>query len=151
MKNLFEQTTYTEIVNRVNQLSVNSERKWGKMNVAQMLTHAAIPLEYAIGDRHGKQSFIGKIFRPFVKKAFFDERPYTRDLPTAPEFKINPTDEKEFNSEKSKLVTALNRFHKDGKNIAGNQQHLFLGKITADEWARTMYKHLDHHLSQFGV
>ena len=151
MKNLFEQSTFEETLNRVNKLSSTTKNEWGKMNVAQMLAHASTPLEYAIGDKKGKQSFMGMIFKPFAKNVFFEEKPYKQNLPTAPEFKINPTDEKEFNAEKQKLVSLLNRFNKEGKSVAGNHEHLFLGKISADEWARTMYKHLDHHLRQFGA
>ncbi|MBL0146112.1 MAG: DUF1569 domain-containing protein [Chitinophagaceae bacterium] len=29
--------------------------------------------------------------------------------------------------------------------------HPFFGKFTGDQWGKFMYKHLDHHLQQFGV
>jgi hypothetical protein len=29
--------------------------------------------------------------------------------------------------------------------------HPMFGKMTADQWGRSMWKHLDHHLRQFGV
>jgi Protein of unknown function (DUF1569) len=151
MKNLFEQSTYQEIENRIDKLNAETKSQWGKMNVGQMLAHACEPLEYAVGNKHGKQSFIGKIFKPFAKNMFFNETPYKHNSPTAPEFKINPSAVKNFEVEKSRLKNLLKKFNTEGKNVAGNQAHLFLGKITADEWARTMYKHLDHHLSQFGA
>ena len=28
--------------------------------------------------------------------------------------------------------------------------HPFFGKLNRQEWARLIYKHLDHHLNQFG-
>ncbi len=151
MKNLFEKETFDEIALRLNQINSNADRKWGKMTVAQMLAHAATPLEYALGDKKGKQSIMGMLFKPFAKNVFFEEKPYKQNLPTAPEFKISEADQKQFDAEKTKLTDLLNRFHQTGKHVAGNHQHLFLGKITADEWARTMYKHLDHHFRQFGV
>ncbi len=151
MKNLFEQQTQQEIISRINSLSANSQRQWGMMDAAQMLAHAATPLEYALGIKQGKQSLIGKIFKPFAKNVFFEEKPYKQNLPTAPEFKIAPADQKQFDAEKKKLVDLLHRFQGDGKNELGKHPHIFLGKITADEWARTMYKHLDHHLRQFAA
>lgn len=149
MKQLFEFSTHQEITERLNKLSASSQRQWGTMTVGQMLAHASIPLEYALGDRKGKQSFIGKIFKPFAEKAFFDEKEYKQNLPTAPQFKL--TEDKNFDAEKKRLNDLLNRFHQNGKSVAGNSAHLFLGKITAEQWARTMYKHLDHHFRQFGA
>jgi len=29
--------------------------------------------------------------------------------------------------------------------------HSFFGRMTPDEWAVLMYKHVDHHLRQFGA
>ena len=145
MKNLFEKETFHEVMLRLNQINSNADRKWGKMTVEQMLAHASTPFEYALGDKKGKQSFIGMVLKPFAKNVFFEEKPYRQNLPTAPEFKINAADQKQFIAEKTKLTNLLNRFHGDGKNELGKHPHIFLGKITPDEWARTMYKHLDHH------
>jgi hypothetical protein len=39
VKNLFEPAVYTEITERVNRLSPESQRQWGKMTVSQMLAH----------------------------------------------------------------------------------------------------------------
>jgi len=41
MKNLFESTAYNEIIERLNNLSPQSKRKWGKMEVAQMMATGA--------------------------------------------------------------------------------------------------------------
>ena len=38
-----------------------------------------------------------------------------------------------------------------GPDEAGRHTHSFLGKITGDDWGVVMYKHLDHHLRQFGA
>ncbi|MFM2047605.1 MAG: hypothetical protein RI955_151 [Bacteroidota bacterium] len=149
MENLFEKPTFENVMQRLQKINANTQRQWGTMSVAQMLAHTSTPLEYALGDKKGKQSFIGKIFKPFAKKSFFDEKPYKQNLPTAPEFKA--VEDKNFGTEKNRLSNLLNRFHTDGSKVAGNSAHLFLGKISADEWARTMYKHIDHHFRQFGV
>ena len=34
---------------------------------------------------------------------------------------------------------------------AARQTHSFFGRLSGDEWGRLMYKHLDHHLRQFGL
>ncbi|MFM2225422.1 MAG: hypothetical protein RJA07_1624 [Bacteroidota bacterium] len=149
MENLFQKSTLDNVMQRLQKINATTQRQWGTMTAAQMLAHTSSPLEFAMGDKTGKQSFIGKIFAPFAKKAFFDDKPYKQNLPTAPEFKT--IDEKDFNTEKQRLINLLNRFNADGNKVAGKNAHLFLGTITADEWARTMYKHIDHHFRQFGV
>ncbi len=148
LENLFDKKSFEKIQQRLNNLNSNSQRQWGTMNVAQMLTHCSIPIEYALADRVGKQSIIGKIFKPFIKNKFYDEVPYKQKLPTAPEFVI--VEEKDFETEKKRLSDLLLRFEIEGKK-SENSIHLFLGKISADEWSRTLYKHLDHHFRQFGV
>jgi hypothetical protein len=147
MKNLFEPETNQEIISRLQAITENNQRQWGTMTATQMLHHTSIPFEYALGDIKGKQSLIGKIFKPFAQKTFFEEKPYKQGLPTAPEFKTDS--QNNFETEKQRLLQLVTRFNKNGKNVAGEGAHLFLGKITADEWARTLYKHLDHHFRQF--
>ena len=41
MKNLFEPATVEEVKQRMAQLRPDSERQWGKMNVAQMVAHCS--------------------------------------------------------------------------------------------------------------
>lgn len=39
MKTIFDKQTQTELIHRINLLDENSQRKWGTMNVFQMLKH----------------------------------------------------------------------------------------------------------------
>jgi hypothetical protein len=41
MKNLFDTPVYNEAITRLNRLSPESQRQWGKMDVAQMLAHVS--------------------------------------------------------------------------------------------------------------
>jgi Protein of unknown function (DUF1569) len=43
------------------------------------------------------------------------------------------------------------RFAKGGAEGCTKHPHNFFGKLTPLEWATGMYKHLDHHLRQFGA
>jgi hypothetical protein len=38
-----------------------------------------------------------------------------------------------------------------GPAKAAEQTHAFFGKLSGREWGELMYKHIDHHLQQFGV
>ena len=40
MESLFDKDVYNEVVQRLNNLTSKSQRKWGKMDVAQMMAHS---------------------------------------------------------------------------------------------------------------
>jgi hypothetical protein len=45
----------------------------------------------------------------------------------------------------------IDRFAAAGPQGCTTHPHAFFGSLTPDEWAILMYKHLDHHLRQFGA
>ena len=68
--------------------------------------------------------------------------------PTDPSFVV--TDERDFERERARLTGLVARFCERGPAQAGKQLHSFLGRMSGDDWGTLMYKHLDHHLRQFG-
>lgn len=50
MKSLFNEIDYKEIRKRLESLTTNNQRRWGKLNVAQMLAHCSTGFEIAIGN-----------------------------------------------------------------------------------------------------
>jgi len=148
MQNIFEASTARELTDRINRLSPDSQRQWGKMNVAQMMAHTCLPMEVALGEKEGKRTLMGRLIGPLVKKIVTDEKPFKQSLPTNPDFII--VDEKDFNTEKQRLIAVLGRFSKAGEKTMESRRHPFFGKLTGKEWSNAMVKHLDHHLRQFG-
>jgi Protein of unknown function (DUF1569) len=150
MKNVFDLNVCTEIIERINKLTPESEAQWGKMNVAQMLAHCNVTYEMAYENIHAKPgAFKRFILKLFVKKVVVNETPYKKNNPTAPEFKMAGS--KEFEKEKERLVTYINKTQELGPDyFEGKESHSF-GILTKDEWNNMFYKHLDHHLRQFGV
>ena len=114
-----------------------------------MLAHCSAALEIGTGDRARKQALIGKIFGPFVRKQFFGEKPFSKNSPTDPTFVVR--DPRDFAGEKARLTALIDRFCAGGPGAASTKTHSFLGRITGEEWGVAMYKHLDHHLQQFGA
>ncbi len=149
MNNIFEASTLTELVNRINKLSPQSKNQWGTMNVSQMLAHCCEPIAIALGDKTGKRTFMGLLFGKFAKKMVTGNEPFKKNLPTDPSFKI--IDSREFNKEKDRLILLVTRLSKKGEVEMGNKEHPFFGNMTAREWSIAMVKHLDHHLTQFGA
>jgi Protein of unknown function (DUF1569) len=148
MTSLFDSAAQEKILERLNALPATAVRQWGKMDAAQMLAHCTSALEVGTGDRPRKQALIGRIFAPFVKSSLLGEKAFGKNSPTDPTFVVS--DARDFTREKQRLIDIVARFCKGGVSEAAKHTHSFLGKITGDEWGVMMYKHLDHHLRQFG-
>jgi len=147
VKNMFEPGVKQEIIDRINKLTPQTKQQWGKMNVAQMLAHIQKPIGIAMGTHQPKGSFILRLIGPLFKSKLWDEKPYKQSLPTDPTFVMTGA-EKDFEKEKSILLSMINNFSRE--TIVG-EQHLVFGKLTKDNWSKATWKHLDHHLKQFGV
>jgi hypothetical protein len=119
------------------------------MSPAQMMCHCALALETSTGDRPMKQKFIGKILAPLVRSSSLGEKPFGRNGPTDPTFVVS--DEKDFGAERMRLTGLIDRFVGNGPEKAATYTHAFFGKLSGREWGELMYKHLDHHLRQFGA
>ncbi len=148
MQTLFDAQTYQDIVRRVESLRVDAPRRWGKMSPAQALEHASRALEMAIGTRQRPQMFLGKLIGGFFRKDFVSEKPFPKNSPTGPDFIIK--DEPDFAATKARIVGLLGQFHALGERGCDGHVHGFFGRMTGAEWGQTQFKHVDHHLKQFG-
>ena len=127
MKNIFDAKVTAEIIGRINQLTASTQPKWGKMAVGQMLAHCCVTYEMVYDGTHKKpNAFVRLMLKLFVKKAVLSEQPYKHIA------YITKTQQ-------------LGDAHFDGK------ESLSFGTLSKSEWNTMFYKHLDHHLSQFGV
>lgn len=150
MKSVFNEADSQEIINRINKLTPSSQPLWGKMNVAQMLAHCSVTYEMIYTDKHPKPNpFLKLILKLLVKKTVVTDKPYKKNSQTAPAFLI--ADERIFETEKDNLINYINKTRELGEAyFDGKESHSF-GTLSLKEWNTMFYKHLDHHLSQFGV
>ncbi len=150
LPNIFSKEVSGQLIQRINSLTPATRPQWGKMNAAQMMAHINVSYEMVFEDQHAKPNFLMKmILRLFVKKMVTNEVPYKRNSKTAPAMVI--ADEKDFEQEKSRLVTYINETVKLGEGYFDNKVSHSFGKMTIVEWNNMFYKHLNHHLVQFGV
>lgn len=150
MKSLFNPADNQEMVNRFNSLSASSKAKWGKMNVTQMCSHCTNALQIAFGDLKLKTNIVGTLFGGIAKWLIINRnQPMGKNLPTATALII--VDKREFEKEKQAIINIIQRFAKDGPQGLADEKHPFFGKLTAKEWDKLSWKHLDHHLRQFGA
>ncbi|MFM2048490.1 MAG: hypothetical protein RI955_1038 [Bacteroidota bacterium] len=150
MKNIFDKNVSTEVVNRIQSLTADTKPVWGTMSVDKMLAHCNVTYEFLYDNIHTKPNGIKKfMLKLFVKNIVVNEKPYKKSSQTAPEFIIK--DNKNFEQEKKRLVDYINKTQQLGEaHFDGKESHSF-GTLNKTEWNNMFYKHLDHHLSQFGV
>ena len=113
-----------------------------------MLAHCGNALEMALGIINPGRVLIGRLIGGFFKSVYTEEKPFSHDSPTSDLIKV--TDARDFNIEKERLVKLVKQFSVGGAANCTKHPHPFFGSLTPAEWSRGMYKHLDHHLRQFG-
>jgi hypothetical protein len=149
MKNLFQREAVDEVIARIDSLQPSAQRQWGKMDVAQMMAHCSAALDMASGRLNPPRIFIGRLIGPFFKPIYTNEKPLSRNSPTDP--KLVVSDQRAFVHEQEQLKRCVRRFHEGGEAQCTRHPHPFFGTLSAQDWSRGMYKHLDHHLRQFGA
>jgi hypothetical protein len=149
MKSLFDAATANEVKERIGRLGPTSVRQWGKMNAAQAMAHCATVMESAVDDSRPPRMIVGRILGPLVKSKALNDEPMIRNAPTAKSLVV--ADERDLQKECRRLTVLVERFCAGGQQGCTKHPHTFFGPLTPDEWARLMYKHVDHHLRQFGA
>src|SRR5678815_7115 len=110
VKDLFDPIVKQEIIDRINKLTAQTQRQWGKMDVSQMLAHVQKPIGIALGTHQPKGNFLLRLIGPLFKSKLWDEKPYKQSLPTDPTFVMTGT-EKDFEKEKAVLIELVNKFN----------------------------------------
>ncbi len=148
MKSIFNPEHNKEIIDRIHSVNPELKPQWGKMTAAQMLLHAQAPLKVALNDLQLKRGIIGILFGSIAKKKLTGPEPFGKNLPTDPAFKVKT--HPDFEKEKNQLIALVQRLIKVGPEGITKDPHPFFGKMTSAEWDALMWKHMDHHLRQFG-
>lgn len=148
--NIFTQEVAQNMSARINKLSANTPANWGKMDAGQMLAHCNVTYEMGIDGTIKKYNpFMQFMLKTFVKKALVGDKPTQKNSSTAPEMVIKTP--KNFEIEKQRIQAYLQKGVKLGEAHFDGLEHPGFGKMTVQEWNTFYYKHLDHHLTQFGV
>ena len=150
MQSLFDQNAHQEILARIDKLTDDSQPTWGSMDVTQMVKHCQMPLLVANGEMELSEDigFLKKIAFRLYKPIMYNDKPWPKNVTTPKAFKV--TEKHVFEIEKNQLKNIINDFNTKAFNIRW-PKHPYFGNFKTDQWGRMQYKHLDHHLRQFGV
>lgn len=150
-ESLFDTRRHTEVISRLERLSPDSQRRWGRMTSHQAVCHLSDSFKAILGDRplRARQPDL----RRFLMRVYAFTLPisWPKGVPTSPavDAEREGTPPGDFDADVAELTELLRRFvATDGRGIA---PHYVWGHLTRGEWGRYAYRHIDHHLSQFGV
>lgn len=150
MKTIFEQKTVEHLVQRFQHLTNDSTGLWGKMNAYQMLVHCNKNIELLQGRKKYSRVFLGRIFgKMALKSTLKNDKPMSKNSPTHPSLVIK--EEGDISSIKNTLITNLQQYLNMKSDDYHSFVHPFFGKMTMEQVGQWEYKHLDHHLRQFGL
>ncbi len=147
MDSIYNKADNAKIIARINSLTPESKAIWGKMTVDQMLMHTNDAMKVAFGEKDLNINFLMRFLGKMMKNKVFNSE-FKKNSPTAPEFMYR--ENFNFETVQKELATNFSRFA-NGHEAIKIMNHPFWGKMTYEDWNKLMWKHLDHHLKQFGV
>ena len=135
---------------RIQKLRPDSARQWGKMTAGQMVVHCTDQLRVSRGEKAVPSTRIPGFIKPLVKwwlvsrmKAFKPGMRTLKELDSEAGMPPPTT----FEADRALLVGLLERDKYGPQGV----EHPVFGHMTAQEFGEITWKHLDHHLRQFGV
>jgi hypothetical protein len=136
-----------ELLDRLERLMPDATPLWGEMTAPQMLAHLADWMLMAKGEL--KAARINRPLRyPPLKQLVIYWLPFPRNVPTAPELKGRKP--LEWAVERAAVRRHVQSFENIGP-ISTWPEHPVFGKMTPRAWCVFAYRHMDHHLRQFGI
>jgi hypothetical protein len=148
VKSLGRKEVRDELQARIERLRPESRALWGRMNAAQMICHASDQLRVALGDISAERLGSVARFWPLKMLVVYVLRPPKGRVRTVKEMQqTRPT---AWQADVAVLFDLVRRFGERDRNGAW-PDHPAFGKMSGRAWASLTYRHLDHHLRQFGV
>jgi hypothetical protein len=152
VKSLVDRQYTAELITRLDKITPDTQRRWGKMTAHQMVCHLADACRMAL--RQKPVSDDTNLLKRTVVKwlALYAPLQWRAGIITRPEIdqQIAGTCPADFGSDVAEVRILLDTIAKNG--LLGTwPDHPVFGKMSASQWLRWAYLHTDHHLRQFGV
>jgi hypothetical protein len=146
MPSLRDAPTRTSLIERMQQLTPNTPARWGNFNAPRMICHLSDALAVSLGERSCR-NMNRRAFQTFpLKHLIMYVFPFPKGAQAPPE--MLATSPAVFDADRQRLVEMIARIAA-APNGNGPQHPLF-GPLTYEEWNSLHWKHIDHHLKQFG-
>ena len=148
MKSMWDGHGPLDIRERVTRLRADQKPAWGAMNAPQMVCHLADSLKMALGELKCSPKRL-PIRYPPLKQLIIYVAPFPKSAPTAPELLTRfPA---AWQADVAELQALVDRFVARGRESSPWPEHPAFGKLSHRAWGVLTYRHMDHHLRQFGA
>ena len=135
------------VLGRLEGLREDARAQWGKMTVSQMVRHCELGVLAAMGEYK-----VAPVATPFkfwpMSKLIIHWLPWPKGAPTADELLVK--EDGDLRARVVALRATVERFVSRGREQK-LEDHAAFGRISADDWGALVWRHLDHHLRQFGA
>lgn len=152
-KTIFEPAAKALLLHRLGSIQPGSQRLWGRMTAHQMVCHLSDTFRFALGERPAA-SVSTPVSRTVLRwVALHTPLPWPKGrAKTFPEAdqEIGETRPSEFAQDLEELRRLIERFATSEGRFDGLSHPIF-GPMSAEEWGRWAYRHVDHHLRQLGA
>ena len=134
------------------ELDADAPRKWGKMNVQQMIEHMSEYVRIASG-RVPMQTVTPEDKLPRMQGFLASEKPFPENTPNVlmPDTPVpvkHPSKEAAIEELQKEIDHFFAEHEKDATKITANP---FFGNLGFEQQVQLLYKHATHHLRQFGA
>ena len=148
MRTILNEADRAAIRQRIGYVTSASVPRWGRMDAKAMLTHLRLSALMALGELPVacKSKRVFQVFP--VKHLILHVVPFPKGAPTAPELLV--PDAAPVEAIRSELVSLVERIGA-GPCEGDGPVHPLFGRLSLREWGVATYKHVDHHLRQFGA
>ena len=146
-KTIFQAAARQELHQRLARLAPDTAPRWGRMNAPKMVTHLADALKMALGDLATAPRKTPLRF-PVVKQLVIYVLPWPKGVPTAPELLARAPGA--WNGEIVTLGALIERFARETDRRKW-PRHPAFGALSRRTWGALVYRHCDHHFTQFGI
>ncbi len=147
MKSIFNPRDHLGLHDRIQCLKTTSQPQWGKMTAVQMVAHLSDSLRMASGELEVEPKKVPFRYSP-LKELVLYLLPVPKGVPTSPELVARKPGD--WSIEVADLRDELNGIVQRGPEALA-PVHPAFGKLSAKQWGVLIYRHMDHHLRQFGV
>jgi hypothetical protein len=147
MKSMWDGERRQEILDRVARVTPDRPALWGRMSAPQMVCHLAESLKMTLGELPVKHKRV-PIRYPPLKQLIVYLAPFPKNMPTAPELLARSP--RDWQADMADLLALVDRFTPRGPGRRW-PEHPAFGTLSEHAWGVLVYRHMDHHLKQFGV
>lgn len=153
MKTIAAPGVVAALAARLAALRPDTPRRWGTLTAGEMLCHLADAGASVLGQRPRSGPSAPAAPRPFVKwVALYTAMPWPKDLKTRPSVdpRAGGTRPGDFEEDRRRVIAGLTQLA-EAPAAALPPTHLHFGPMSRRDWQRWTYRHVDHHLRQFGL